>query len=301
MSATNIPSACKIANIIQKDAMILPYDANPGPMEVSERTGDDFTLRRESVPDIIFGKDRFPLLCPAAFSATKFLRIVTTNSAHYFSNPSSFRLNPHIHFVRRANSDWTKRVVPMTDEKRDPNSKLTQHERWLRRLVELALEGSRAGHGRPFGAVIVRDGNLVAEAHNEVIRQNDPTAHAEILVICRAAAALGSRDLSGCDVYVNGMPCPMCYSAMYWSGLRDLLRVHRGALAKIIGIDDAELYADLALPPAQRRKLPAEQVTSVLGEAIGATKHGAIAAIHGALCRNRESYTDHAVRESRPP
>ena len=157
----------------------------------------------------------------------------------------------------------------MTDEKAGSNSELAQHERWLRRSVELASEGSRAGHGRPFGAVIVREGDLIAEAHNEVIRLNDPTAHAEILVIRRAAAALGSRDLSGCDVYVNGMPCPMCYSAMYWSGLR---KIYYGCtaeqLSKIIGIDDAELYADLALPPAQRRKLPAEQVTSVVGEAI---------------------------------
>lgn len=145
----------------------------------------------------------------------------------------------------------------------------SEHERWLRRSIELASAGSSAGYGRPFGAVIVRDSKMVAEAHNEVIRLNDPTAHAEILVIRRAAAALGSRDLSGCDVYVNGMPCPMCYSAMYWAGLRKLYYACTAEqLARIVGIDDSELYADLALPPAQRKLLPAEQITSVLRDAV---------------------------------
>jgi guanine deaminase len=157
----------------------------------------------------------------------------------------------------------------MTARKTQPNGNKAIHERWLKRSIELASTGSKAGHGRPFGAVIVRDGKLVAEAHNEVISQNDPTAHAEVLAIRRAAAALGSRDLSACDVYVNGMPCPMCYSAMYWSGLR---KIYYGCsaeqLAQIIGIDDTELYADLALPPAERRQLPAEQVEGVLDEAI---------------------------------
>jgi guanine deaminase len=154
-------------------------------------------------------------------------------------------------------------------EETAPNSERALRERLVRRSIELASLGSRAGYGRPFGAVIARDGQVIAEAHNEVIHLNDPTAHAEILVIRRAAAALGSRDLSVCDVYVNGMPCPMCYSAMYWAGLRKLYYgCSAEQLAQIVGIDDAELYADLARPPARRQKLPAEQVTSVVSEAI---------------------------------
>ncbi|HXP31181.1 MAG TPA: nucleoside deaminase [Stellaceae bacterium] len=154
-------------------------------------------------------------------------------------------------------------------EEAGPNSELALHERWLRRSIDLASAGSRAGHGRPFGAVIVREGKMIAEAHNEVIRLNDPTAHAEILAIRRAAASLVSRDLSACDVYVNGMPCPMCYSAMYWAGLRKLYYgCSAEQLAQIVGIDDAELYADLALPPPRRQRLPAEQITSVVSEAV---------------------------------
>jgi guanine deaminase len=143
------------------------------------------------------------------------------------------------------------------------------HENWTRRAIELASIGARAGYGRPFGAVVVKNGKVVAEASNEVIKQNDPTAHAEMLAVRRAAAALGSRDLSECDIYVNGMPCPMCYSAMYWSRMR---RIYYGAtaeeLARIIGIDDAELYRDLSLPPEQRKNVPAEQVPGAVAEAV---------------------------------
>jgi guanine deaminase len=154
-------------------------------------------------------------------------------------------------------------------EETNRQTELSPHEPWIRRSIELARAGARAGYGRPFGAVVVRDGKIVAEAYNEVIRLNDPTAHAEILVVRRAAAALGTRDLSSCDAYVNGMPCPMCYSAMYWAGIRKLYYgCSAEQLAQIVGIDDAELYADLALPPAQRQRLPAEQVVGALGEAI---------------------------------
>lgn len=153
-----------------------------------------------------------------------------------------------------------------------PSSKDTEHtmhERWIKRAIEFASMGARAGYGRPFGAVVVKDGKAVAEASNEVIKQNDPTAHAELLAVRRAAAALGTRDLSSCDIYVNGMPCPMCYSGIYWSRTR---RVYYGCtaeqLARIIGIDDTELYADLGLPPAQRRNLPAVQVPDAVAEAV---------------------------------
>jgi guanine deaminase len=143
------------------------------------------------------------------------------------------------------------------------------HEHWTRRAIDLARAGMRAGLGRPFGAVIVKDGELVAEASNEVYKQNDPTAHAEMLAVRRATAALGRRDLSDCDIYVNGMPCPMCYSALYWTGMR---RIYCGSTAEqcaeITGIDDTELSVDLARPPQTRVKPPIEQVPAVLPDAI---------------------------------
>jgi tRNA(Arg) A34 adenosine deaminase TadA len=150
-----------------------------------------------------------------------------------------------------------------------PDDDQARHERWTRRAIELAGIGARAGYGRPFGAVVVKDDKMVAEASNEVIKQNDPTAHAEMLAVRRAAAALGTRDLSACDIYVNGMPCPMCYAGIYWAGVR---RIYYGCtaeqLARIVGIDDSELYADLARSPEQRKQLPAQQVPGAVADAV---------------------------------
>jgi guanine deaminase len=169
---------------------------------------------------------------------------------------------------RRLNLPRPRRT-PAMPTNFDDNSARNMHERWTKRAIELAVTGARAGHGRPFGAVVVQDGRMVAEAYNEVLKQNDPTAHAELIAVRRAAAALGTRDLSSCDIYVNGMPCPMCYSGIYWSRMR---KIYYGCtaeqLAAIIGIDDGELYADLARPPASRQHLPAEQVPGAVADAI---------------------------------
>ncbi len=144
-----------------------------------------------------------------------------------------------------------------------------QHQYWTERAIDLAQKGMRAGLGRPFGAVVVKDGKLVAEASNEVYKWNDPTAHAEIVAVRRATAALGRRDLSDCDIYVNGMPCPMCYSAIYWTGMR---RIYCGSTAEqltaITGIDDAELNAEISRPPEARGKPPIKFVAGAFPKAI---------------------------------
>jgi tRNA(Arg) A34 adenosine deaminase TadA len=161
-------------------------------------------------------------------------------------------------------------TVP-ADESVEPSQKSGQrlHEYWTKRAIDLARAGMHAGLGRPFGAVVVKDGELVAEASNEVYKQNDPTAHAEMVAVRRAVTALGRRNLSDCDIYVNGMPCPMCYSAIYWTGMRRIYSASTAEqLAEITGIDDAELYADLARPPQARMKPPIEQVPGVLQDAI---------------------------------
>lgn len=91
-------------------------------------------------------------------------------------------------------------------------------EKWMRIAIEEARAGIAAGQS-PFGATIVRGGELVARGHNEVWRTTDPTAHAEVVVIRRAAAALRSIDLRGCTMYTTCEPCPMCASAIHWARL----------------------------------------------------------------------------------
>lgn len=142
------------------------------------------------------------------------------------------------------------------------------HEQQIRRSIELAYQGFRSGMGRPFGAVIVREGKVVAEAHNEVLAQCDPTAHSEVLAIRRAAKALNNRDLSDCDMYVIGLPCPMCYAAATWAKMRRIYYASTPAdLAELAGIDDALLYADLGRAGPDRVQLPATQVASTVAEA----------------------------------
>jgi tRNA(Arg) A34 adenosine deaminase TadA len=123
---------------------------------------------------------------------------------------------------------------------------------WLRRAVTLAIANVAAGGG-PFGAVIVRNGQLLAEGVNLVTSSCDPTAHAEITAIRRAAAALQNHDLSGCEIYTSCEPCPMCLGAIFWARLDQVFFSASQADAAAAGFDDAEFYRQLALPPASRR------------------------------------------------
>jgi tRNA(Arg) A34 adenosine deaminase TadA len=123
----------------------------------------------------------------------------------------------------------------------------------MRRAVELSALGMRGGHGGPFGAVIVRAGEIIAEAHNEVLSSHDPTAHAEVLAIRRAAAALKRHHLSDCEIYTSCEPCPMCLGAIYWSRLARIYYANTRADAAAIGFDDQFFYEELALPLSARR------------------------------------------------
>ncbi len=143
---------------------------------------------------------------------------------------------------------------------------LETKEKFLRRAIELAYEGMNSGYGRPFGAVVVMNDRIVAEAHNEVLHRNDPTAHAEIVAVGRATKALGKLDLSECEIYVNGVPCPMCMAAIYWARIRKLYYGCGQEDAVAIGFDDTGIYHELA-KPLHERSLPAEQVESVGDEA----------------------------------
>ncbi|HJO72435.1 MAG: nucleoside deaminase [Rhodospirillales bacterium] len=138
-------------------------------------------------------------------------------------------------------------------------------ERFLRRAIEVAYETFQSGRGRPFGAVVVKDGEIIAEGPNEVPHLNDPTAHAEVMAIRRAGEALGTHDLSGCTMYVNGASCPMCSAAILWAKIDKVYYAATAEDGEEIGFDDNAMFADLARP-IEERAFKAERVDSLRDE-----------------------------------
>ncbi len=139
--------------------------------------------------------------------------------------------------------------------------------RFMKHAIALAYQGMAGGHGGPFGAVIVKDGEIVGQGHNRVLSSNDTTAHAEVTAIRDASKNLHAFNLSDCEIYVNAMPCPMCMSAIFWARIG---KVHYGAPvqeAEKIGFDDAEFYRQLAKPLAER-DVPVVRVDDCRDEAL---------------------------------
>ena len=126
----------------------------------------------------------------------------------------------------------------------------------MRRAIVLSVDNVRNGGG-PFGAVITRNGEVVATGVNRVTANNDPTAHAEVSAIRNAAEALGTFDLSDCEIYTSCEPYPMCLGAIYWARLKKVYFANNKTDAKNIGFDDSFIYDELALP-RQERKLASE-------------------------------------------
>jgi guanine deaminase len=124
---------------------------------------------------------------------------------------------------------------------------------FMEKAIALATENVTSGRGGPFGAVIVRDGNVVATGTNLVSSTNDPTAHAEVVAIRNAAAALATFDLAGCEIYSSCEPCPMCLAAIYWSRCDAIFYGNTSADAAAAGFDDAFLYEEVKRPLSQRR------------------------------------------------
>lgn len=124
---------------------------------------------------------------------------------------------------------------------------------FLARAVELARQGSELGDGGPFGAVIVHDGKIIAEAWNRVVASKDPTAHAEIAAIRSASAALDRFHLNGCTLYASSEPCPMCLAAAYWAHIERIVFANSRAEAAAIGFSDDWLYDELQMPLTKRR------------------------------------------------
>jgi guanine deaminase len=130
---------------------------------------------------------------------------------------------------------------------------------FLRRAIALATENVQQGRGGPFGAVVVRDGKIIGEGANSVTATNDPTAHAEVNAIRAAARALGTFDLSGCELYTSCEPCPMCLAATYWARISAICYGANAADAAKAGFDDAFLYNEMRKDHAARA-LPSRQL-----------------------------------------
>lgn len=125
-------------------------------------------------------------------------------------------------------------------------------ERFLRRAIELSRIGVLGGHGGPFGTTIVKDGRIVGEGHNMVISSNDPTAHAEVVAIREAGKNLNTFDLSGCDMYINGPPCCMCFASILWAGISRVYYALSAQDSVDIGLGDQHLYDEMARPIGER-------------------------------------------------
>ena len=123
---------------------------------------------------------------------------------------------------------------------------------FMQQAIDLAVENVVSANGGPFGAVIVRDGEVIATGVNKVTASNDPTAHAEVSAIRNACAKLGNFVLEGCEIYTSCEPCPMCLSAIYWSRMSAIYFGSTAQEAADAGFDDAFLYEEVKLPHAER-------------------------------------------------
>lgn len=124
--------------------------------------------------------------------------------------------------------------------------------RHMLRAVELSAENMRKLLGGPFGAVIVRDGAVIAEGTNRVTTAVDPTAHAEVVAIREACKQLGAFSLEGCEIYTSCEPCPMCLAAIYWARLDAIYYANDRDDAARVGFDDDHIYREIALPVSER-------------------------------------------------
>ena len=136
--------------------------------------------------------------------------------------------------------------------------------KFMRKAIALSVDNIKNGGG-PFGAVIVKDGKIIATGVNRVTANTDPTAHAEVNAIRKAARKLRTFDLAGCDIYTSCEPCPMCLGAVYWAHIDKMFYGNSKSDAKNIGFDDSFIYDEIDLRPENRQvktvqKLPEEAI-----------------------------------------
>jgi tRNA(Arg) A34 adenosine deaminase TadA len=136
---------------------------------------------------------------------------------------------------------------------------MNEHEKFMRIAIELSEQNVKDGLGGPFGAVIVKDGEVVAASANTVVPTNDPTAHAEVSAIRLACQKLGTFNLKGCVIYTSCEPCPMCLGAIYWAHLDHIYFANTKADAAAVGFDDQFIYEEINRR-MEHRKLPIVQL-----------------------------------------
>jgi tRNA(Arg) A34 adenosine deaminase TadA len=140
-------------------------------------------------------------------------------------------------------------------------------QRHLARAVELSREHMTEGAGGPFGAVIVRDGKVLAEGWNQVTSTNDPTAHAEVTAIRRACEAVGDFALHGATLYTSCEPCPMCLASAYWARVSRIVYANTREDAAQIGFDDSLIYEEIPKDPSERL-IPMDHLPSLEAKAV---------------------------------
>ena len=147
---------------------------------------------------------------------------------------------------------------------------MADHDELMQRAVAISGKHMRNGKGGPFGAVVARDGEIVAEGFNKVTSDNDPTAHAEVVAIREACKALGTFDLSGCVIYASCEPCPMCLAAIYWARLDRVYYTNTREDAARIGFDDALIYDEIGKEIDTRSipmtRIPLEEADEIFRE-----------------------------------
>jgi guanine deaminase len=147
-----------------------------------------------------------------------------------------------------------------------------QRRAFLRHAVRLSAERMREGSGGPFGAIVVKDGKVIAEGWNRVTSTNDPTAHAEITAIRRACEALGTFSLNGSEIFSSCEPCPMCLAAIYWARLDRITFANSRADAAAIGFDDDLIYGEVS-KPIEHRLIPTTKLDLPEADAVFAEWH----------------------------
>lgn len=128
-----------------------------------------------------------------------------------------------------------------------------QDKKFMKRAIEVAQSGMESGKGGPFGAIVVKDGEIIAESCNGVTSKNDPTAHAEVEVIRKACAKLGTFQLEDCTIYTSCEPCPMCFGAIYWARPKAVFYGCTKEDAAQIDFDDQFIYDELDQPKGNRK------------------------------------------------
>jgi guanine deaminase len=136
---------------------------------------------------------------------------------------------------------------------------LKKQNEFMQEAIRLSIENVRSGNGGPFGAVIVKDGKIIARGTNKVTSDNDPTAHAEMVAIRNACKELESFQLHGCEIYTSCEPCPMCLGAIYWARPDKMFFGNTKENAAAINFDDQFIYEEMELP-YQNRKLKTTQI-----------------------------------------